>query len=306
MKGKVCVFGSFNIDMVARVERFPHPGESLLASDSTISSGGKGANQAIAALKTGANVHYIGKIGEDTFGQIGRRYLKSVGFDVLTLFSTNKKPTGNALIYVSKVNAESMIVADLGANMTVTEDDITKCTASIECADILLLQLGNNISAIRQVINVGHKNNIFIVLNPIPRQVVDDDMLAKVSLITPNAIEASYMTQIEVTDFNSASKAADILHAKGCQNVVITLGALGSLLSDGAEKILIPSFPSQPIDTIGVTDAFNGALVGRLANDYSLKDAATYASAYAAVSVEKSGPFAQFDLSEVDSRLVTR
>ncbi|CAK3290458.1 Ribokinase [Vibrio crassostreae] len=305
MKGKVCVFGSFNIDVVARVERFPSLGESLLAKSSMTRGGGKGANQAIAALRTGANVHYIGKIGEDTFGQLGRRYLKSVGFNVLTLFSTNEKPTGNALIYVAETSAENMIAVDPGANMTVTNEDIKKCVASIECADLLLLQLENNISAIRQIIDIGNSNGIFIILNPIPRQPVDDDMLAKVNLVTPNALEASYMSGIEVIDFESASKAADILHARGCQNIIITLGANGTLFSEGEGKIMIPGFPSQPKDTTGAADAFNGAIAGRLATGHSLYDAAIYASAYAAVSVEKFGASSEFDLNEVERRLLT-
>ncbi|GEM81420.1 ribokinase [Vibrio superstes] len=305
MKGKVCVFGSFNIDVVARVDRLPCPGESLLANNSVTSGGGKGSNQAIASLRTGANVHYIGKIGDDTFGQIGRRYLKSVGFNVLTLFSTNEKATGNALIYVSESSAENMIVADPGANMTVTEEEINKCVASIECADLLLLQLENNLSAVRQVIDIGYKNDIFIVLNPIPRQPLDDALLAKVNVLTPDAIEASYMTGVKVIDLNSAAKAADILHAKGTQYSIIALGEMGYLLSLGAEKIAIPNFKSQAKDTTGVADAFNGALVGRLANGDSLKDAAMYASAYASVSAEKFGASTPFDLSEVEEKLAS-
>ncbi len=102
MSGKVCVFGSFNFDMVARVDRFPVPGESLVACGSMTSAGGKGANQATAALKAGANVHYIGKIGNDTFGHFARRHLKGVGFNAVTLLVAEEIPTGNALIYVSR------------------------------------------------------------------------------------------------------------------------------------------------------------------------------------------------------------
>ena len=143
MSGKVCVFGSFNFDMVARVERFPVPGESLVACGSMTSAGGKGANQATAALKAGANVHYIGKIGNDTFGHFARRHLKGVGFNAVTLLVAEDVPTGNALIYVAGNDAENMIAVDPGANMTVTDDEIAGCIPAIGCADVVLVQLEN-------------------------------------------------------------------------------------------------------------------------------------------------------------------
>ncbi|KME96996.1 hypothetical protein SM17_01527 [Klebsiella pneumoniae] len=152
MSGKVCVFGSFNFDMVARVDRFPVPGESLVACGSMTSAGGKGANQATAALKAGANVHYIGKIGNDTFGHFARRHLKGVGFNAVTLLVAEEIPTGNALIYVAGNDAENMIAVDPGANMTVTDDEIAGCIPAIGCADVVLVQLENNLSAIEQVI----------------------------------------------------------------------------------------------------------------------------------------------------------
>jgi Sugar kinases, ribokinase family len=113
MKGKVCVFGSFNLDITAFLERFPMPGESLVARSSKISAGGKGANQATAALKAGANVHYIGKIGEDDFGYFARRHLKEVGFNAVTILSSNERATGNALIYVAGKKLVKMILVIL-------------------------------------------------------------------------------------------------------------------------------------------------------------------------------------------------
>lgn len=307
MKGKVCVFGSFNVDIVARVKRFPYPGESLIANSSMTSAGGKGANQAVAALKSGANVHYIGKIGEDAFAPFARRYLKSVEFDALTLLTTDKLPTGNALIFVAEGEggAENMISVDPGANMTVTDEEIARCAPSISCADVVLVQLENNISAIEQVISIGRKNDALVILNPAPWQPVDDAILSKVDLVTPNATEAQFMSGIEVTDFDSAGKAADKLHARGCKSVIITMGSQGALLSDGGVKTIIPTFPAQPKDTTGAGDAFNGALAARLANGDSMKNATRFASAYAAVSVERLGAAPQIEVSDVEQRLLT-
>ena len=260
MSGKVCVFGSFNFDMVARVERFPVPGESLVACGSMTSAGGKGANQATAALKAGANVHYIGKIGNDTFGHFARRHLKGVGFNAVTLLVAEDVPTGNALIYVAGNDAENMIAVDPGANMTVTDDEIAGCIPAIGCADVVLVQLENNLSAIEQVVDAGKQAGALVMLNPAPWQPVERALLSKVDLLTPNATEAGLMTGRRVDSLTAAAEAADVLHAQGARNVIITLGASGALLSEHGVKSPIPCFPSHPRDTTGAGDAFNGAL----------------------------------------------
>lgn len=310
MKGKVCVFGSFNVDIVAMVDRFPYPGESLVANSSMTRGGGKGSNQAVAALQAGANVHYIGKIGEGAFSPFARRYLKSVGYNALTLLTTNKAPTGNALIYVAEGEgeAENMISVDPGANMTVTDDDIARCAPSISCADVLLVQLENNLSAIEKIIDIGRENGALVILNPAPWQEINNALLKKVDLVTPNAKQAKHITGIEVTDYNSAAEAADKIHAQGCKSVIITMGSkaassMGILLSQGKDKMLIPLFPAQPKDTTGAGDAFNGALAARLANGDSMEAATRFASAYAAVSVEMLGAAPLIEISEVEQRL---
>ena len=289
MKGKVCVFGSFNLDITAFLDRFPMPGESLVASSSKISAGGKGANQATAALKAGANVHYIGKIGEDDFGYFARRHLKEVGFNAVTILSSNERATGNALIYVAGKNAENMISVDPGTNMIVTEEEIKKCEPAIKCADVVLVQLENNLSAINQVIDIANNSNAFTILNPAPFQPVSDKLLSKIDLLTPNETEAYLLTGQKITDKESAEYAADYLHQKGVKKIIITMGAKGSLLSDHSTKTWIPCFPANPVDTTGAGDAFNGALAAQIANGQNIKQAALFSSAFAAVSVEYIG-----------------
>ncbi|CCI76833.1 unnamed protein product [Klebsiella pneumoniae subsp. rhinoscleromatis SB3432] len=262
--------------MVARVDRFPVPGESLVACGSMTSAGGKGANQATAALKAGANVHYIGKIGNDTFGHFARRHLKGVGFNAVTLLVAEEIPTGNALIYV----------------------------AAIGCADVVLVQLENNLSAIEQVIDAGKQAGALVILNPAPWQPVEHAVLSKVDLLTPNATEAGLMTGRWVDSLTAAAEAADVLHAQDARNVIITLGASGALLSEHGVKSPIPCFPSHPRDTTGAGDAFNGALAARLACGEPLQAAARFAAAYAAVSVEKQGASSLPEYLEAQERLL--
>ncbi|CAI3915966.1 Ribokinase [Klebsiella pneumoniae] len=278
--------------------------ESLVACGSMTSAGGKGANQATAALKAGANVHYIGKIGNDTFGHFARRHLKGVGFNAVTLLVAEEIPTGNALIYVAGNDAENMIAVDPGANMTVTDDEIAGCIPAIGCADVVLVQLENNLSAIEQVIDAGKQAGALVILNPAPWQPVEHAVLSKVDLLTPNATEAGLMTGRRVDSLTAAPEAADVLHAQGARNVIITLGASGALLSEHGVKSPIPCFPSHPRDTTGAGDAFNGALAARLACGEPLQAAARFAAAYAAVSVEKQGASSLPEYLEAQERLL--
>ncbi|TKJ93732.1 ribokinase [Erwinia persicina] len=289
MKGKVCVFGSFNLDIVAGMSRFPRPGESLIADNRMMGPGGKGANQAMAALRAGARVHYIGKIGQDDFGNFARRHLENSGFDAITLFTCKEKPTGNALIYVAGDDAENMISVYPGANLTVTAAEVTRCQPTVAAADILLMQLENNLSAIQRMIDTAQAAETRVILNPAPWQKVSDTLLARVDLLTPNSHEATQLTGVAVSDFASAQRAAQVLHDKGVRQLIITLGMQGALLSDRGEVLHIPVFPAQPLDTTGAGDAFNGALAARLAAGETLPQAAHFAAAYASVCVERRG-----------------
>ncbi len=289
MSGRVCVFGSFNLDVVATMSRFPMPGESLTAYHSNMGPGGKGANQATAALRAGARVHYIGKVGNDDFGIFARRHLEKTGFDAITLFTCKEKPTGNALIYVAGEDAENMISVFPGANTTVTAAEVNRCQPTVAAADILLVQLENNLSAIQKMVDNAHQAGTYIILNPAPWQKVGNALLKKVALLTPNCSEAMQLTGIEVTDVPSAQRAANALHAKGACRVIITLGMEGALLSTSEAQFRIPIFPAQPCDTTGAGDSFNGALAARLAAGESMLPAAMFASAYASLCVERKG-----------------
>ena len=289
MSGKVCVFGAFNVDVVARLSRFPRPGESMIATSSLMGAGGKGANQALAAARAGARVHYIGKVGSDSFAEFAQQHLNNSEINVCTLFESPEKPTGNALIYVSEENGENMIGVDPGANLTVTEQEVDSCLPVIKSSDLLLIQMENNADAIVRLLNHAHENHIYVILNPAPFQVIPDEALALADLLTPNATEAQLLTNIEVHDLVSASAAAAILHAKGIKNVLITLGLQGALLSTPHGQTHIPAYPAHPVDTTGAGDAFNGSLAAYLSQGEKIENAALFASAYASVSVERVG-----------------
>ena len=289
MKGKVCVFGSFNLDIVTKMSRFPQPGESLVAHSSMMGPGGKGSNQATAALRAGARVHYIGKVGNDDFGQFARRHLEKTGFDAITLFTCKEKPTGNAMIYVAGDDAENMISVYPGANLTVTTAEVNRCQPTVAAADILLVQLENNLSAIQRMVRNARQAGTYVIVNPAPWQKVSAAFLKNIDLLTPNSTEASQLTGIAVKDYASAQRAAEALHATGVRQLIITLGMQGALLSTEKYLAHIPVYPAQPVDSTGAGDSFNGALAARLAAGEPLDQAALFASAYASVCVERAG-----------------
>ncbi|MDV9120101.1 PfkB family carbohydrate kinase [Klebsiella pneumoniae] len=171
-------------------------------------------------------------------------------------------------------------------------------------ADVVLVQLENNLSAIEQVIDAGKQAGALVILNPAPWQPVEHAVLSKVDLLTPNATEAGLMTGRRVDSLTAAAEAADVLHAQGARNVIITLGASGALLSELGVKSRVPCFPSHPRDTTGAGDAFNGALAARLACGEPLQAAARFAAAYAAVSVEKQGASSLPEYLEAQERLL--
>ncbi len=289
MKGKVCILGSFNVDIVAKVERFPKGGESLMALGSTLGPGGKGANQAAAASRAGAKVHFVSKVGKDQFSRFAYDHLTSSEIHSFRLYQSEHEPTGNAIIYVSQQDGENMIAIYSGANKTITDDEVKEMTHELSDSDVLLLQLENNFSATLNAIRLASALGVKIIMNPAPYSADILHCLPYIDVVTPNETEASRLSGVEVSDLASAKVAAQAIVKLGAPRVIITLGAHGALLYDNQQFQHIPAFPALSVDTTGAGDAFNGALAAALANGQTLSQAAIYASAFASLAVEREG-----------------
>ncbi|KGD76811.1 carbohydrate kinase [Tatumella morbirosei] len=306
MNGKVCILGSFNVDIVARVERFPKGGESLLAKGSSLGPGGKGANQALAASCAGAKVHFVSKVGSDQFSQFAFDHLTASDIHSLRLWQSEKEPTGNAIIYVSEANGENMIAIYPGANKTLTSDEIADMAEELASSEILLVQLENNFDATLNAIRLAKELSVRVVLNPAPVSEEIISWLPMVDILTPNETEASVLSGIEVKDLESAKQAARKIAALGARQIIITMGSRGALLYDGQQFQHIPSFPALSVDTTGAGDAFNGAFVAALAAGESEVQAATFASAFASLAVEREGASNMPSREQAVSRLSRR
>lgn len=289
MQGKVCILGSFNVDIVAKVERFPKGGESLLALGCALGPGGKGANQAMAASRAGAKVHFVSKVGKDQFSQFAYDHLSSSDIHSFTLYQSELEPTGNAIIYVSQQNGENMIAIYPGANQTITYDEVTAIAGELSDSDVLLVQLENNFNATLNAIKLANTFGIRVILNPAPYSGDALHCLKYVDVITPNETEASLLSGVEVTDLASAKEAAQRIVELGAKQVIITMGARGALILAGEQFQYIPAFPALSIDTTGAGDAFNGAFAAAISTGQTIAQAATYAAAFASLAVEREG-----------------
>ncbi len=228
---KIVVVGSSNTDMTVKSKSLPKPGETVLGGDFYMQQGGKGANQAVAVARLGGRAVFVGKVGEDAFGEASVAAYRADGIDTRHVTATRRAPSGVALIMVDQ-GAENCISVAPGANACLGPEDILAAQAEFEQAAIVLLQMEIPMPAIVQAVELGHASGARVILNPAPAQFVPDSVLSRLYMITPNRAEAEKLTGIKVTDMESAGRAARMLADKGIGRVVITLGGKGVFIRD--------------------------------------------------------------------------
>jgi ribokinase len=270
------------------VPRLPRAGETVIGGTLLVDRGGKGANQAVAARRLGADVRMVGCVGEDDAGDDLRDALAVEGIEVEALVTVPDAATGTALILVDQDGRNQIGVAS-GANHRLTSDMVRRQEATIAWAQVLLCQLETPLPAVQCALELARDHGVTTVLNPAPAQPLGNDMLALVDYLTPNEVEAAMLSGIEVRDLASARGAGERLVARGVRRVVITLGENGALACDGAEALHFPAFPVRAIDTTAAGDAFNGALAVGLAAEGTIEQAIPLAAAAAALTCTKRG-----------------
>lgn len=285
---KLVVLGSVNADHVLQVPSFPRPGETLHGRNYQVIPGGKGANQAVAAARLKADTGFIACVGDDAFGINIRENFKMDNIDIGAVKMQPNCPTGIAMIQVSD-SGENSICISAEANAKLTAEAIEPDLERIRQADYLLMQLETPLCGIEKAAQVAKQAQTTVILNPAPAKALSDKLLSCIDIITPNETEAEVLTGIEVTDDVTAQKAANALHNKGIDTVLITLGAKGVWLSVGGQGELIAGFRVKATDTTAAGDTFNGALVTGLLEQLPLKSAIKFAHAAAAISVTRFG-----------------
>jgi ribokinase len=255
----ILVVGSANIDLVTRVPRCPKPGESLIGRSFATITGGKGANQAVAAARLGARTVFAGCVGADAFGELQRASLSAAGVDVSHLKTHPSEPTGTAVILVGDEGQNSIVVTP-SANYGLRPEDLDPLEAVFRAADAVLLQLEIPIETVEAALDMARRCGVLSILDAGPAQRVPERIVAKADIVSPNETEAEAMTGQPCRSLDDARLAASLLLAMGAPHVVLKLGANGSLyVSEGACYAAAP-FSIEAVDTTAAGDAFTAAL----------------------------------------------
>jgi ribokinase len=287
-KGKLVVLGSINADHILNLEHFPTPGETVTGQDYQVAFGGKGANQAVAAGRSGADIAFIACVGDDDTGARVCKQLASDSIDTSPISTIKDAATGVALIFVNGAG-ENVIGIYAGANSALTPELVAAQQDKIAAASVLLMQLESPLESVLAAATLAHQSQTKVVLNPAPACGLSDELLGLVDMITPNETEAEKLTGIKVENDADAAKAAAALHDKGIECVIITLGSRGVWLSENGKGQRVPGFKVKAVDTIAAGDTFNGALVTALLEDKPMAEAIRFAHAAAAIAVTRKG-----------------
>jgi ribokinase len=288
MQPKIVVIGSANTDMIVRTSHIPRAGETVLGDDFMQSRGGKGANQAVAAARLGAQVTFVARLGQDHLGQAAFDAYEKEGINTEFIVWDDEAPTGVALIIIDSEGEDIICVAP-GANRRLSTDDILAAEAAIQAADCVLLQLEIPLETVEFAIRLASKYHVRVVLNPAPMARLSEDILEKVDVLTPNETEAARMTGDQVS--HPRDLAYNVNRKYGIQNVIVTMGKEGAVISrlHSPSPIEIPAFRVVSVDATGAGDAFNGGLAVALARGDPIEDAVRYANAVGALATTKAG-----------------
>ena len=282
----IVVLGSTNTDMVISGAKIPVPGETVCGGSFMMNPGGKGANQAVAVARLSARRRqcvFIAKVGDDLFGRDTARRLKAEGIDA-RLIVDKTAASGTALILVDRKGQNCISVA-LGANGTLSPEDVAPFASDIERADALLLQLETPLETVLWAARIAHAKGVHVILNPAPAAKLPRELYACLDWITPNETEAELLTGVKVADLASAQAAERVLKRRGVAHVAITLGAKGCY----AAGRIHPCVKVKAVDTVAAGDTFNGAFVVALAEGKGVDEAIAFAQAAAARAVTRPG-----------------
>ena len=304
---RVLVVGSSNIDTTLYVENLPNEGETISAISKVVSLGGKGLNQAIALKRALADVTFLTSLGSDLNGELVKKQLNDENLNAFIIVKENAN-TGSAFINVSK-SGNNSIVIDGGSNSLLNVNDLKSYKDSFKDFDYLLLQNEINQEVNEYLINTFHALNKKVVLNNSPIRVINKELLSKIDYLFINEIELdSIYTEInsENNSLDYKTKAKSLLES-GIKNIVLTLGKDGAIFISKNIEVSVPSIKVNAIDSVGAGDTFTGYFLSMLSKEKSIKDALTYASVAAGLSVTKKGAIPSIpSFIEVEKYLISK
>lgn len=308
MPKPVVVIGSVNLDVVAGVPHIPVSGETVTGNSLERFYGGKGANQAVSVARLDYPVRMIAKVGDDENGELLRRGLRDAGVDVRGVTSAPQTPSGTALIFTDPAGQNSIVII-AGANGCLLPVDLAKFENLINSAGIILLQLEVPLQTVIYVAEMGYRKNIPVMLDPAPARELPPKLLLQLAWLTPNEVEAGALCGHpgETLSPTQVPQCAEDLLSRGPRHVIIKLGAQGAYLAtrDGLRQHISP-YKVRAVDTTAAGDAFNGALAVGLLQGKTPVEAATFASAVAALSVTRKGAQPSMPTAQEVSRFLKK
>lgn len=285
---KVIVVGSLNMDLTIKVDNIPSKGETIQGHDFLLNAGGKGGNQAVAAVKSNAEVSFIGSVGDDPFGAEAVSALRNNGINTDSIELQKKQPTGTAMIICHE--NDNRIILNPGANYALTfnfaKDNLDKLASK---EDIFVTQFENNVDTTLKLIEYAKGIGMVTVLNPAPARLFKDEYYKHIDILVINQSECKMLTDIYPNNSYECERAAKILQNKGAKNIIITLGSKGSVTVTLDEVIRINAYKVETVDSTAAGDSFIGALVAKISFGSPLYEALSYATKVSAITVTKKG-----------------
>lgn len=288
---KVTVIGSINLDRTIRVARMAKPGETLHTKEIFTAGGGKGANQAIAAQRLGADTSFIGAVGEDReVSQTMLELLHEDGINCQGIATLSNHKTGQAFVIVDD-ESENLIYVHGGANMAFKPEHVDQNRGLITQSDFVVAQFETPIDCTTEAFKIARQNGVVTILNPAPAiDQIPEELLKVTDMIVPNETETEVITGIKITDQASMINAAEKFHALGIKAVLITLGSQGTFYSYAGKIAIIPALKVNAVDTTAAGDTFIGALSSVLNKDFSnLEDAIKFSNKASSITVQRFG-----------------
>ncbi len=282
---KIHVIGSYAVGMTMNTKQFPRVGETIAGHNFKQIHGGKGANQAVAAARLGADVFFTTCLGSDVFGDLALKMLKREGINTSSVVQCSKTSTGVGFVMVGE-SGDNEILIDLGANEKLTAENIDEAFAYNFDTDIMLVQLEANLNAVYHALNLANKRNIPVILNPAPFRKVPDEFVSLATYITPNHTEASSLLGYSAEPQELCLK----LYEKFKVKVILTAGEDGAYVLENYPNVIkVDGDKVDAIDTTGAGDCFSATLAVMIANGVDLLKAVKIANISAAMSVQISG-----------------
>ncbi|MDX1284839.1 MAG: ribokinase [Draconibacterium sp.] len=288
MKNKILVIGSSNVDLIMKMDHLPEKGETVTDAEFMQVYGGKGANQAVAAARAGGNVAFINCVGEDAYTPQMVQNFKNDGIDTRFVFKEKGMASGHALVMIGGAGMNYLSVAP-GANYELTPAKIREAVPLIGEVAMIVMQYEILEETIKYVIDLATEKSIPVMWNMAPARAFDLSYIPKINILVLNEVEAGFLAEMQVDTEEDAEKAANILVDKGVEKVIITLGAKGAFVVTKDEKVSVPSYKVDAVDTTAAGDTFCGSFAVALVEGKTLKESLQFASAAAAISVTRMG-----------------